>query len=199
MGANANAMTVAEAATPARRLPWYVIQVQSGRERAICKLIADTCAVYNASAGADAPVSLEECFSPSFATQKKVRGEWVRTEHLLLPGYVIAVTDTPERLADRLRGIRELSRLITAGGQYVPLNDAERLWLELHTQRGDRVVAMSFGYKEGDVLCVTEGPLRGQEGRITKVDRKNSLAHVEMHVGAMTIRTTVGLGVLPKE
>ena len=37
----------------------------------------------------------------------------------------------------------------------------------------------------------------GPMGVIEKVDRKNSLAHLEFHMGQMTIKTTVGLAVVP--
>lgn len=182
----------------AREPQWYVIQVMSGRERAMCALIQRTAEVHNATCPPDAAIRLDEIFAPMFRTQKKIRGEFRTVERLLTPGYVVAVTDSPDRLAQLLRGVRELTRVLTAGGEYVPLNSEERAWAEQWTQRGQRVIPMSFGYKEGDTLTVTTGPLKGQEGRVTRIDRKHSLAHVEIHVGPMTIRTTVGLGVLPK-
>ena len=178
---------------------WYVIQVMSGRERAMCALIQRTVDVHNATCAPDATLRLDEIFAPMFRTQKKIRGEFRTVERLLTPGYIVVATDSPDRLADLLRGVRELTRVLTAGGEYVPLSSAERAWAEQWTQRGERVIPMSFGYKEGDALTVTTGPLKGQEGRVDRIDRKHSLAHVEIHVGPMTIRTTIGLGVLPKE
>ena len=50
---------------------WYVIQVPTGKEAALCEIIERV-------AG---PGELSECFVPSFETQRKVRGAWetVRT------------------------------------------------------------------------------------------------------------------------
>lgn len=143
------------------------------------------------------PFALDECFVPRYRTQKKLRGEWRDVERLLMPGYVIAVASDPARLAQRLQRVNGFCRVVKAGQTYVPLNAYERMWLEANTSRGERVVPMSFGRKVGDVLEVTQGPLKGYEGRITKVRRSDSLAFLEFHVGPVRIKTTVGLGVLP--
>lgn len=48
----------------ASKVTWYVVQVQTGRERAMCELIDRV-----------APASLVgECFTPKYQTQKKVHG-----------------------------------------------------------------------------------------------------------------------------
>ena len=57
------------------KVTWYVVQVQTGRERAMCELI--DCV---------APAGLVgECFTPKYQTQKKVHGEWQDAEQLLFP------------------------------------------------------------------------------------------------------------------
>lgn len=71
---------------------WYVIQVPTGREEAMCQIIQRV-------AGEDI---LKECFTPRFATEKKIKGQWVPAESLLLPGYVIAVTNDAVALYERL-------------------------------------------------------------------------------------------------
>ena len=64
------------------KVTWYVVQVQTGRERAMCELIERV-----------APKCLVgECFTPRYQTQKKFDGEWRDAEQLLLPGYVIVDT-----------------------------------------------------------------------------------------------------------
>ena len=176
---------------------WYVIQVRTGSERRMCRLITDTVEVFNATAAPEERLCLDECFAAAFLTQKKVRGEFVQVERLLMPGYLIAVTDSPGQLAGILRRIHAFCRLLVVADDYVPLVGVERAWLEEATKAHERLLPMSFGYKVGDTLTVTKGPLKGYEALVSKVDRANSLAHVEVHVGPMTIRTTVGLGILP--
>lgn len=180
-----------------RHLEWYVIQVQSGQERRMCRLIQASCAEYNDIAEEGDSFFLDECFAPRFRSQKKWRGEWRDVERPLMPGYLIAVVDEPDRLVQRLRTIPDLCRMVKPGETYLPLTEYERSWVDAYTEKGDRVVPMSFGHRDGDGVTVTQGPLKGREGQIVKVDRSNSLAHLEFHVGQIRIKTTVGLGIVP--
>ena len=141
---------------------------------------------------------LEECFSPTYEYRRKLRGEWVRQEMLLLPGYVIAVTRDPWALARVLRATPEFTRLLAMGTQFVPLSANDRSWMERWTTEDDRTIPMSVAYKEGDAVVVTDGPLVGQEAMIVRVNRRKRVAHLEIHAGQLTIHTTVGLEVLPK-
>ena len=182
---------------------WYVVQVQTGHEQQMCELIESLCAQADLLAAAtsdedDPTLLLQECFSPRFRTQRKRMGRFVDVEHPLLPGYVIAVTHDPARLAHNLRLTREYTHLLAVGETYVPLSKEERLWLERQTAQGNRVVPMSIGYRRGDTFVATEGPLVGHEWMVDRVSRANSMAHLELHVGQMTIRTTVGLAILPE-
>jgi len=182
-----------------RKAGWYVIQVQTGKEQAMCQLIERLCAEADLQSDADGARLLEECFSPRFKTRHKFKGEWQDVEKLLLPGYVIAATTRPDALNLELRKVRELTKLLAVGETFVPLHEDERTWIETFTREGDRTVPMSIAYKEGDTLVVTEGPLKGREALITRVNRRQCLAEVEIHAGQLTIRTTVGLAVLPGE
>lgn len=183
-----------------RKTDWYVVQVTSGQERRMCELIEATCAEANEQASGDGDrLVLDECFSPRFIAQRKRRTGWTDTEHSFLPGYMIAVVDDPAGLARVLRAIPEFCRVVPVGKTYVPLDETERSWLEASTGRDDRVIPMSFGYRDDDgVLTVVNGPLKGHEGQIVKVNRAASLAHLEFHVGGKTIKATVGLGVVPR-
>ena len=182
-----------------RKNGWYVVQVQSGTEIKMCQIIESACHQYDRSAKDSEAIHLKECFTPRFITQKKWKGSWKEVEHMLLPGYIIASTGNPGGLSRVLRRIGEFSRLITNGESYEPLSEEEKAWMESCTSLGNRVIPMSFACKVGDELTITQGPLKGMQGLISKVDRKNSLAHLDIHVGSMRIKTTVGLGVLPGE
>lgn len=176
---------------------WYVIHVQSGKEQKMCELFEAACR--QADLLDDDGQLLKECFYPRFRTQRKRRGEWKDVEHPLMPGYVIAVTSDPGKVAQVLRGIPKYARMLTMGESYVPLSEEERRWLDEQTSPGERVVPMSVAYKRGDTIVITDGPLKGREWMVGRVNRANSMAHLELHVGAMTIRTKVGLAILPEE
>ncbi|HJG31756.1 MAG TPA: hypothetical protein K8U80_10245 [Collinsella ihuae] len=168
---------------------WYVIQVINGREELMAGLISrvvssDVC---------------QECFSPKFATEMKVRGRWVPCERNLLPGYLIAITDQPKELQRCLSALDEFARVLTQGGAFAPLAKEETSFIDTYTKPHDRVVPMSLGIKEGDRVVVTQGPLVGHEGLIREINRRKSVAYLEFNLCGRRVSTRVGLGVLSKE
>jgi len=186
------------ARTRASRSAWYVVQVNTGREEAMCAEIRRVCTDYDQTAKPQDKVNLAECFSPKFQGRRKWKGEWQDLQRPLLPGYVIADAQNPAALMQALRNVRGFCRLLAAEETYAPLDEKERAWVDARTQGADRVIPLSFGVKEGDTYTVTEGPLKGKEGIITRVDRKNCMAHLEFHVGPMTVKATVGLVIMAK-
>lgn len=171
------------------RSKWYVIQVVSGRERKVCELL-------RAKIGEDV---LKECFSPAYATQRKVRGEWEEHRSLLFPGYVIAVTRDAAELKARMRTVAEFTRLLSLGEHFTSLTKAERAWICAYTQQGERVMPMSMAVMEGDQVRVVQGPLLGQEALIDHVDRRRSTAYIEFEMFGRRIKTKIGLGVVAKK
>ena len=179
-----------------RRPEWYVVQVQTGREQQMCQVIERTCAEADMLSDVDGSHLLQECFSPRYRTQHKFGGEWRDVEKSLLPGYVVAVTCQPDAVARCLRKTPDFTRLLVSGETFVPLRDDERAWMEEFTRQGDRTIPMSFGYREGDSLVVTKGPLKGREGMVMRVNRKKSIAVVEIHINGKKVTTTVGLAIV---
>ena len=179
---------------------WYVIQVSTGSEQRMCRAIERACAEHDDAAESDdSRVGLKECFSPRFASRKKRKGQWYDVERALLPGYVIADVRNPMMLAHALHSVNAFCRVLSSDETYVPFDSYEQEWIEAYTSKGERVVPMSFGHRENDSVKIVNGPLRGQEARITRIDRSNCMAHLEFHVGPIRIKTTVGLGILPKQ
>lgn len=167
---------------------WYVVQVPTGQETAMCQIIQRV-------AGKDV---LRECFTPRFATEKKVKGQWVPAESLLLPGYVIAVTNDAVALYERLKNVHAFTRLLVSGEVFCPLDQDDRAWLGAFTNEGDRVIPMSKGFMEGDKVVVFSGPLKGREGCITSVNRRKSVAYVELDMCGRRVKTRIGLGIVRK-
>lgn len=165
---------------------WYVIQVATGKEETMRRLIERL-----------APEGcLEECFAPRYATQMKVRGEWVDANKPLFPGYLIAVTSDVGRLASVLRHTPEFMRLLSVGESFVPLHEEDQAWIGTFTKKGARTVPMSFGVMEGSRVVVLDGPLVGCEAMIKSVNRHKSLAILEFEMCGRRVTTKVGLGIV---
>lgn len=199
---------------------WYVVQVPSGREEYLCRLIkrvatevlqrehaedreaAELPAPQGEKSGgaegqADRPL-LEECFVPTCEFERKRRGEWRRVRLPLFPGYVVAVTDNVGRLQELLRRVPEFTRLLRMGETFTPLDDAERAWIITYAGNRDRTVSMSYGVMEGDQVRVVEGPLIGCEGQIIEIKRRQGVAILEVHMFGRRMRTRVGLAIVAK-
>lgn len=165
---------------------WYVVQVIKGREEAMAALIERV-----------VPRDiLEECFAPRYATERKVRGVWEPCERDLFPGYIIAITDDPAALERALVQLPEFARVISMGETFVPLSEEEVDLIGGFTKRGSRTVPMSRAVKEGERVMVVSGPLVGHEGLIREINRRKSLAFLEIDLCGRTVGVRMGLGVV---
>ncbi|MDM8274180.1 antiterminator LoaP [Enorma phocaeensis] len=164
---------------------WYVVQVQAGRETVMEELISRV-----------ASRQIEECFYPQYETQIKLRGCWTTCVKPLFPGYLVAVTECPEELEQKLLELPEFARVLVQGGAYVPLAQEEVELIGGFTSKGKRVVPMSFGIKDGDRVVVTRGPLVGHEGMIRGINRRKSTANLEIDLCGRKVAVRVGLGIV---
>ena len=165
---------------------WYVVQVARGKEQAMAELLSRVVS----------PSVLDECFFPQYVTEMKQHGVWQSTVKPLFPGYLVAVTADAEALEDALTHIPEFARVLTMGDGFMPLMPAEQDLIARFTERGHRVVPMSYGVKEGDRVVVTEGPLLGHEGMISDINRHKSTAYLRICLCGRQVGIRVGLGVL---
>ena len=180
------------------RTKWYVIQVATGSEDRMCEVIQHACERFDEDVESKSErIGLRECFNPKFESRKKRMGVWHDVERTLLPGYVIANARNPEKLAIALSRIEDFGLLLANDETYSPLDEAEREWLEGYTEENRRIIPLSYGFMTGGSFVIKKGPLAGREAMVTRLDRKNCLAQIELHVGSITFKQTLGLVVLP--
>ncbi len=165
----------------------YVVQVIGGRESTARSLLykhASDC--------------MDECFLPIFELMKRKEGEWCRVRELLFPGYLFVRTDNPEQLGNRMRAIPVFMRLLGSNDQFIPLAPYELLWLNTFADADKHLVEMSQGVIEGDRVIVTEGPLKGHEAMIIKINRHKRLAYVDLHMFGRQKTVRIGLEIVRK-
>ena len=79
----------------------------------------------------------------------------------------------------------------------IPLSDSdESMVKELSDE--DHVIKASIGYLKGDTLIVTDGPLKGHEGQVVKIDRHKRIAVLSVEFLGEKRNLTVGLEVVKK-
>lgn len=167
---------------------WYVIQVRTGSEETVkrmCqRMISSTI--------------LEDSFVPRYEKKKRYHGRWHTEEVILFPGYVFVVTEDEEQLFHHLKKIPDLTKILGDEDGAIPLYKEEIKFLQSFINK-EHVVEMSYGYREGDIIVITDGPMKGYEGLIKKIDRHKRVAMLEVPFFGRTTQVWVGLELLVKD
>lgn len=167
----------------------YVIQVVAGKEAHVIHLIERYIK----------PGLITECFSTKREVLRREGGTWQKCEENLLPGYLFVSCDDPSRVADCLKRIPAFTRMLGNDDVFIPLSDDEVRWLSRLTTSEERIIRMSRGViEEGGKVVVTEGPLRGYEANIKRIDRHKRVAWLEMRILGRTKSVKVGLEIVAK-
>lgn len=167
----------------------YVMQVSTGRERQTIELLEHVL-----GSGSKA-----QFFSPRYRLRRKIKGAWVLTEDLLIPGYVFCTTSMLDidEVVGQLRRVPAFTKVLSVNGSFIPLSQDEESWLKALTGES-HVVDPSYGFVEGDRVVITDGPLVGLETQIKKLDRHKRLAYVEVRLLGRTKLVKVGAEIVRK-
>lgn len=168
---------------------WYVVQVTSGREQATLAKIQ------RFVDGA----TLKEAFVPRRKAVRKKDGKATPVSEALFPGYVFVTTEKPEELFANLKRVPAFTRMLGCGDKnFIPLDQSEVNLLEAFCG-ADRLVEMSRGIIDEDGVRIEEGPLKGREGIIRKIDRHKRCAYVEMEIMGRKKLVKLGLEIVRKK
>lgn len=169
----------------------YAIQVLGGEEDntiSLCKVIIEK----------ENTDIVNDIYYPEIEDKKKFHGKWHVIKKKMFPGYIFIETCDVEKLWCALREVPKLTKLIGAGTEPVALSSEEVSFL-MRTTGDDHVAEVSVGFIEGDKLVVTEGPLKGQEGLVKKIDRHKRQALLEIEMFGRPVEMTLGLEVVEKK
>ena len=184
---NTGRMTKHTQNTEVRYPVWYVMQVRTGTEENIrcqCQRLISSNV-------------LERCFIPYYQQKKRFQGEWHIQERILFPGYVFLIAENLEQLAENLRKITGMTRLLGTGDEIIPLSQ-EEVELLLKLGKEEQLVAMSTGIIENDQVRILTGPLQGMEGYIRKINRHKRKAWVSIEMFGRSVDMEVGLEIISK-
>lgn len=166
---------------------WYVMQVRTGREGETISMIRQ----YVADS------SLGECFLPRYEQKKKYAGAWHIVQALLFPGYVFVETEEIEKFYMGLKQVPSLTKVLGTGEKWTSVIDEDLKVLETLLNRR-RLVKMSTGCIEGNQVTVLEGPLKGLETVIRKINRHKKTAIIEMNMFGRRQEVLVGLEIVER-
>ena len=168
---------------------WYVIQVTDRTREE--QIIAET-------ASYEVRQYCDEIFAPRCERKKRYLGEWHTETGLLFPGYLFVISSCPEELYQALKRIPRLTKLLGTGEKWTPMSAEDIRIVELLSGR-DHLMRLSEGYIQGDQVIVSGGPLKGLEGKISRIDRHKRLAWLTVELFGRTVELQAGLEILRKE
>lgn len=165
---------------------WYVIQVQARREREI----SERCRAEIMQLDEDVFIMQHErMFRTDRGREKKL--------FPLFGGYVFADTEDIDDFRVRLRSIHAMTKVLGTGGEVMPIYPEEEEFLR-RIGGADHIVRFSEGYQVGDRLVVTDGPMKGWEGAVKRIDRHKRYAVLGVSLMGQAIDIELGIEVLRK-
>lgn len=147
--------------SPRGRERWYLLRLPKGREGTLCSELLRL-----------VPRAL---LSDAFPLRKEVwmkrAGAWRLSTVVMYSGYVFAVSADAAGLARAVRGLTLPVELVgTETRSWAPLSDGAAAWYARMADARHVIRSSTAVIVDGE-LRVTDGPLAGQEARISKVDR----------------------------
>lgn len=167
---------------------WYVMQVLSGHEHKVIKMLTTI---------ADMPAG-DDCFVPKIERNKRLHGRWIKVMEKMYPGYVFVITNDILKIYYGAKDIPDLTRIIRESDGFARLKPNEEEFLR-KIQNKDHVTEVSKGYKEGDKVVVTEGPLVEYAGQIKYINRHKQYAVIEIEMFGVKSDLRIGLEVLSRQ
>ena len=167
---------------------WYLIQVQTGRE----EQIVEEARSYQVQEYFD------EIFAPHYERKKKYLGQWHMETALLFPGYLFVISSRPKELYQALKRVPQLTKLLGTGEKWTPMTEEDIAAVEALSGK-ERLMKFSEGYIQGDSVTVISGPLKGLEGKISRIDRHKRLAWLTVELFGRTVELQAGLEIVRKE
>lgn len=167
---------------------WYVIQVQARHEVAV----VDKC---HARGGVLLPG--EDVFTMLSERMIKERGEWKKKAEVAFQKYVFAETEDADGFRIRLRKVEEMTKMLGVDGKIVPIYPEEQELLEKLGGK-EHVIRYSEGYMFNEKLVVTDGPMKGMEGRVKWMDRHQRIAGIEISIFDRKIIVKMSVGILKR-
>ncbi len=167
---------------------WYVIWTETGTE-------------YDLRERIEREISKElfsGCMIPTKTEQQKWSGQIKNVTKVLFPGYVFIDTEEPEQLHIKIRRIKYNSRVMRTGEEFTPITETERRIIKSLTD-ADGNVGISTGIIEDGILGVIDGPLKGFEKYIVKIDRYKRKAWLKMKLFGEEKRFNLSLSVIEKD
>lgn len=168
---------------------WYVLFVMGGKEKQICDFLNQECKDW-------------KVFIPSIEIIHTKQGKEHIVEKVMFPSYLFIESEMKQKeFQDILKSAKQkktgIIKELKFDEETPALRDYERDYLEglLNDQYK---VKPSTGYIEHDKVMITDGPLKGYESHITRIDRHKKKAVLSLDLLHKEVNVTVSLEIIKK-
>ena len=143
-----------------------------------------------------------EVFTPYREIVHKIKGERVIVKKLLFPSYVFIETalspiDFRQKLLNEKKQFQGILKELKYEDDVSALSEKEKAYLN-GLMNDEKTVALSKGEIIGGKVLILEGPLKGYENSIKKVDRHKRKAVLQVVINGNTLEVNVPLEIVRK-
>lgn len=168
--------------------PWYVLYVMGGREKRILELLSQQDGI--------------KAFTPLKEVVHRIQGKRVIVKKPLFRSYVFVETElNPNGFQQALLRYRSQIRGILKELRYEDdvsaLSTEERAYLEGLMDEEHNVRISKGEILDGEVI-ITEGPLKGYESNIIRIDRHKRRAILNVRMNNQDLQVNVSLEIVKK-
>ncbi len=133
----------------------------------------------------------------TYDCMRRYGGMWHLERQLLFPHYLFLESRNEDKLREELRQYSQVLSVFENDGKLVRVEPEEEKLLRMLCGSGHHS-RMSRGYIRNGQTVVTEGPLRGRENLIRKIDRHKRIARVGLPSVGRLWEMQVGLEIVSK-
>jgi len=149
---------------------WYAIHVRTGNEDTVCEAIRKQVARIGYAGEF-------ELLVPKRKLYERRQGVFSEVVHTLFPGYVLVQSTDIWKLAKLTRPCKGVFRYLESEGEFQEVNPAEICFV-LRLTNSESEIEPSEVIMEDGITKVLNGPLKGNEGLIKKIDWHKQRAKV---------------------
>lgn len=139
--------------------------------------------------------ALQDIFLLTYDCMRRYQGTWHLERKLVFPENVLLESENENILEDELK---ERCEVMGKGREILKISPEEEKFLRFLCGK-KKHMGMSRGVIFGGVTRVTEGPLKGAEAQICKIDRHKRMARLELPEGRNIRYLMAGLEIMEKD
>lgn len=170
---------------------WYVLFTRTGREHKVEILLKEWL-----------NTNLFVPFIPLHEILFKISGVIKKEIKPLFPGYVFVESEASGKEFIKSMGSlryhsQDYIQIVRYSDTEIAMRESEKSMLQ-YLCNDDHCIESSSGIMVGDNICITDGPLKGREGILGKVNRHKRQAWIEIEIMGEIRLVSVALEIIDK-